>query len=339
MANSIYNNLVLEDAYESVLATALDYQQFMTIDNSLTTEAGNIKRVIKHTVVGSTEDLAMGVGNSGNIEVKTTYEDYPCLTTQGRFAYYDEEAAADGAVVDGGIKGLSEKMVNDLTAKAIAELDKAVLEKGYSTVSFDDFVDAIALANRESTDGWYILINPGMEGKLRKAFNSNIQYVEAFIRSGYIGHICGIPVYVSKGVPNDTAYIASPEAVKCFIKKGTEIENERDANTRKNTVYARKVACVALVDDAKVVKLAKSVATACTVTTGTKDTKTIGGAAATGSTVEIYLNGALVGTATAASNAYSFTNADNLVAGDKIVAIAKLTGYVSSTSSEFTVAS
>jgi hypothetical protein len=46
--------------------------------------------------------------------------------------------------------------------------------------------------------------------------------------------------------------------VRLFIKKGTEIEQERDANTRKNTVYTRKVALVALVDDRKLVKITEA---------------------------------------------------------------------------------
>lgn len=64
-----------------------------------------------------------------------------------------------------------------------------------------------------------------------------------------------MPVIVSKAVPAGTGFLATKEAVKCFVKKGVEIEQERDANIRKNTIYGRKVMLVALVDQTRVVKL------------------------------------------------------------------------------------
>ena len=54
------------------------------------------------------------------------------------------------------------------------------------------------------------------------------------------------------------AYLASKEAVTCFVKKGSEVEQERDANTRQNKVYARKVMLIALTDANKVVKITAS---------------------------------------------------------------------------------
>ena len=60
---------------------------------------------------------------------------------------------------------------------------------------------------------------------------------------------------VSKAVPAKKAFIADKTAVTVFTKKGSEIEMEREANTRSNTIYGRKVAVVALTDATKVVKL------------------------------------------------------------------------------------
>ncbi len=81
MANTIYDNVVLGNKYNSVLTTKLDLQNFITVDDSLTEEAGNIKRINTKTVTGSVEDLAQGVGNSGNIEVTTSTADYTVGTT------------------------------------------------------------------------------------------------------------------------------------------------------------------------------------------------------------------------------------------------------------------
>ena len=55
------------------------------------------------------------------------------------------------------------------------------------------------------------------------------------------------------------AFLATKEAVTVFTKKGSETEQERDANIRKNTVYARKVMLVALTDATRVVEIATAV--------------------------------------------------------------------------------
>ena len=337
MANVIYPNTILENKYESVLTTKLNLQNYLTVDNDLQQDAGMKKRIITKTVTGSVEDLAQGAGNSETIEVGTSYADYDVGTTQGRFVYYDEEAMADGNLVDAGLTGIGEKMINDFVSKAVAEWRKATLQQGYSTIGFDTVVDAIAKMNLEDESALFMLISPNMVAAFRKAVKDELKYSEGFTRTGYLGSLVGVPCYVSKAIPDGEAIIASKEAVRLFIKKNTEIEQERDANTRKNTVYARKVALVALVDATKVVRIGRNPTTAATVTTYTKNAKTVAGAATTGATVEVYINGELDGTATAASSAYTYTAKANLAANDTVYVIAKIEGEIDSKSTTVTV--
>jgi hypothetical protein len=159
MANVIYANEVLENKYNSVLTTKLDLQKFMTVDNTLTAEAGMIKKVITKTATGNVEDLDMGEGNTGAIEVSTSTVPYTVGTTQGKFVYYDEEAMADPAVVEAGLTGLAEKMVNSFVAKAVDEWEKAE-EITVSAYDFAAVVDAIADMDLEDESGLFMLINP-----------------------------------------------------------------------------------------------------------------------------------------------------------------------------------
>ena len=331
MGNVIYPDVVIEKKYESVLSTKLDMQQFMNVDYSLSEDSGMIKKVITKTVSGNVEDLAMGAGNTEYVEVGTSVVDYEVGVTQGRFAYYDEEAMSDDRIVEAGLTGLAEVMVNDFTAKAIAEMDKASLQQAYtSSVDFDCIVDAIGLMNLEAEEGLFMLINPAMQAAFRKVLKDDLKYSEGFVRTGYIGHVCGVPVYISKAVPAGEAFIASKEAVTLFIKKGVERELDRNANIRQNIEYIRKVALVALTDARKIVKIGASQATAATITTSAKGAKAVAGAATTGATVEVWINGVLDGTAVAASSAYAYTAKANLVAGDEIKVIAKKAGCVDS---------
>ena len=255
MAHTIYENFVLENKMEDLLTTAVDMNAYMTADTSLTENAGMKKKVNTYTATGNVQELGMGEGNTEDIEVSFITNEYEVGTTQGRTYYYDEQEMTDPYAVDVALKGLADIMTNDLTAKAIGEFKKATMVQYGATWVFDNIVDAIAKMNLEKEEGLFLLINPAQQAAFRKNLKDDLKYVEGFVRAGYIGTVCGVPVIISKAVPVGEAYLATREAITCFIKKGNEIEQERDANTRKNTIFARKVMLVALTNATKVVRL------------------------------------------------------------------------------------
>lgn len=71
------------------------------------------------------------------------------------------------------------------------------------------------------------------------------------IYNGQIGSVCGIPVIVTKAL-EDEAYLMTKEAVTCFMKKDLEVEQDRDADTRTNSVYLRTAYVCAVTDATKV---------------------------------------------------------------------------------------
>ena len=251
----VYDNTILENKIEDFLTTALDVAQYATHDDSLTQSAGMKKVVNKYTATGNVEDVLMGEGNTEDIEVAFDSVEYTVGVTQGRFPYYDEEAMTDPMVVDVGLKKLAAQMTNDLTAKIVKELDKTKLVINSATWTFNQIVDAIAMFPDEEISGLFLLVNKAQVADLRKNLGDSLKYVEDFVRTGYIGTVCGVPVIATNAVKAGEAYLATKEAVTIFTKKGSEIEQERDANIRLNKVYARKVMLVALTDDTKVIKL------------------------------------------------------------------------------------
>lgn len=304
---SAYDNFVLENKIESILTTKLDLMNYLTPDYSLQTEPGMIKKIHTYTPTGDVEDLTQGNGNTQSIDAGFVERDYKVKVTQGRFPYYDEQLMSDPAYVDAGIKGLSEKMVNDLSAKAVAEMGHATLAKSTTNYALADVIDAMALYNYEEEGGLFMLVSLGAKAMLRKQLKDELKYSEDFARKGYIGSIMGVPVFESKAVPKDCAFIASREAVTAFVKKGVEIEQERDANVRKTTVYARKAMCVALTDATRVVMMGPAQTTTVTCTADKSDAQ-ITGAADTGAIVYAFqADGTFIGSATASSNTYTIS--------------------------------
>lgn len=255
MAHQVYENIVLSNKVNDILTTQVNLNNYLTIDTSLAEAAGMKKKVITYNSTGNVEQLAMGEGNSESIEVKNTVAEYDVLTYQGQFAFYDEEEMADPMVVDTGLKHSADRLTNTFVANAIAEMEKASLEVPASAWSFDVVVDAIAKLSLESEEGLFLLVSPEDKAAIRKALKDDLKYSEAFVRAGYIGTVCGVPVIVSKAVPAGKGYLATKEAVTVFIKKDTETEYERQANERHNKYFVRKVAVVALTDGSKIVKI------------------------------------------------------------------------------------
>lgn len=252
MAHTIYENSVLSNKLNEVLATKVDINPYMTIDTSLTQAAGMKKVVNVYTASGDVEALAMGAGNTGEIEVSFEPKEYDVLTYQGKFSYYDEHEMQDPMVVDSGIEGAAKKMVNKFNDLAIAEFGKATLTAS-GAIGFDTIVDA--LAKLGETQAEFMLINPASLAGFRKSLKELLSYSEGFARNGYVGSVAGVPVVVSNIVPENTAYIGTKEAVTVFIKKDTEVEQARDADVRRNDYWVRKYAVVALTDATKAVKV------------------------------------------------------------------------------------
>lgn len=255
MSHQMYENVVLSNKINDILATAVNFNNYMTIDNTLAENAGMKKKVITYTSTENVEALEMGKGNTKSLTVSKSETDYTVKTFQGKFAFYDEEEMTDPMVVDTGLKHSADNMINEFTKLAIAEFERATLAVEAEAWSFDVVVDAIAKMNLEDEAGLFLLISPADKAAFRKALKDDLNYSEGFVRTGYIGNVCGVPVIVSKAVEAGKAYLATKDAITTFIKKDTEIEYERDADTRNNSYWVRKVAVVALTDATKAVKI------------------------------------------------------------------------------------
>lgn len=330
MAHYVYENKVIQNKYESILKTKLDINNYLTVDHSLESAEGDDVEIYTRSVEGNFQDVAMGEGNTQDVEVTGTMRKYTVKTKQGRFTYFDEQARKDSLVVDTGLKGMVETSVNAWTAEAIAEYEKAYTKNvTTSSLSFDDFVDAVALFGEDGAAGLTALINPEYLATLRKNLKDDLKYVEGYVRTGYIGHVAGVPVVSSNVIPKGEVIISKKEAVTLFLKKASETEQEREPNLRKNIVYMRKVAITALTKESSVVRIAAAATTTTTITAA-KAQKTITGAATTGANVRVYLNDTFLAETAAASSAYTVTAEKDLAAGDRVLVIAQKPGQVAS---------
>lgn len=254
--NVVYDNFVLENKFKDILETKLDAIKFMTVDTDLQGVEGMKKTINTYTYDGAVEAVAEGATNTTRGKVTFVDQDYDVIVKQQVFDYTDEQAMKDRNVVEVGVKGSAVEMVNDLNNDFFTEIAKtSTLHTHTGSLSYDVIVDAIEKMNIEDETGLFLLIGTDLKAQIRKDPDFKASRLGEMLYHGQIGDICGVPVAVSKKVPANTAYLATKEAVTCFIKKQNEVEQDRQKEKRINTVITRKVALVALTDATKAVKI------------------------------------------------------------------------------------
>lgn len=255
-----YDNFVLANEIEDQYNSQLEMSRFCTTDNSLVGVPGDTVKVHVYSATDGTQKLAMGEGNTKNIEVTYNEKDYTIYLLQNRFPYYDEEEMKDPLVVETGLRHMVTDMVNTVRGSIYDEFLKATLSVTNSGNWFNDFVDAQALLNVENLEGLelFAFVSPADMASIRKSLKDDLKYVEAFVRSGYVGTVAGINLYTKKDATTGTVVGGTRQAVTIFNKRGTEVEQERDANHRLNEIYSRKYYLPALTDATKAFKIVKA---------------------------------------------------------------------------------
>lgn len=257
MAHTIYDNEVLRNKVTDITNTSIDVFPLMNVDRDLQENAGMKKVINVYKYTGQSEKLTKGQGNSQSGAVSFSPVEYTVELYQQNFSYFDEEEMVDPMVVSVGVEGSSKVMANEIRAdyfKAVATTSNEVNYNG--ALNYDAIVDGITAMDVEDEAGIFVLINPTQKGELRKDADFKSVAQGEIIVNGHIGNVAGIPVIVSKLVTDPI--VATKDAVTCFFKKESEVEAERNANTRKNDLYLRRVCLVALTNETKAVKLKKN---------------------------------------------------------------------------------
>lgn len=269
MSNTVFANKVIEAKAKDLLTTAINARSLMTVDNSLAATAGMIKTINTYTYTGTAEEVAAGAGNTASTRGSIAYvgKDYTVKMVQQAFDYLDEDFMKDNLIVDFGIKGATQVMTNKMTSDFYAalaekstsgtELVKGVTFAKGGKLNYDVIVDAISELNLEDESKIFIVIPNAWKADIRKDEDYKVARQGEVIYNGQVGAIAGIPVIATKAL-TDKAYVMTNEAVTLFIKKDVEVEQDRDADKRKNSIYLRDCYLTALTDATKACKISEA---------------------------------------------------------------------------------
>jgi hypothetical protein len=253
MANTVYDNKVIEAKAKNLLTSAINHRALMTVDTDLAEEAGMTKIINTYTYSGEAEELGAGEGNSVRGAISHVSNEYKVKRVQANFDYCDEDFMADPSVVDNGVAGATAILKNKMNADFYREAAKATLSVP-GGVSYDSIVDAISKLNVEDESKVFVVIPLAEKATLRKDEDYKTARMGEVVYTGQVGTIAGIPVVASAQA--DAAYVMTPDAIKLFMKKDIEAEQDRDKDTCENSVYIRSVYVCALADATKICKIA-----------------------------------------------------------------------------------
>ncbi len=254
--NTVYANKIIEAKAKDLLTTSVNTRSLMTVDTALAQEAGMTKTINTYVYSGTAEEVAAGKGNTNRGSITYTPADYTVKMVQQAFDYQDEDFMKDNTIVDNMLKGANQVMVNKMTADFIGECAKATLSSTFTNFGYDAIVDGISNLNVEDESKLFVIIPNAWKASLRKDADYKAARMGEVVYNGQVGTVAGLPVIATKAL-TDTAYVLNAEAIKLFLKKDVEVEQDRDADTRTNSVYLRTAYVVALVDATKICKLSK----------------------------------------------------------------------------------
>lgn len=261
MALALIPNQVVESKITDIVNTYLDTRSLFNVDTSLVAEAGLSKKIYKYTYTGHVEKLAKGAKNSQRGEVGLKSATYEVARYQQTYGYNDMDYMADPNIVNVLSDGAGKTMTNQIRAEYFTELGKisnSFDATAYASI-YEAAVDAVATLDKASeqdiTDLFLVM---GAEGRAKvrkdKLFEASRQ--GEILYTGQFGTIAGIPCVYSNLVPEGTIYLTEHNAVTFFVKKEGTVEQDRDIETKDNTVVYERHGLIALTDDTRSCKIA-----------------------------------------------------------------------------------
>lgn len=255
MAHVLYENKVIENKMTDLVNTQLDVNALFTVDNTLATEAGLKKVINKYTYTGEVEKLAKGAKNTKKGAVSFVPTEYTIERYQQTFEYNDMDVMQDPQILDVATSGAATVMANDMKSKYFAELAKISKTHEYEVFNYDAVVDALAEINREVESDMFLVMGNDLRAAIRKDDDYKASRQGEILYTGQFGSISGLPCIFSKLVPAGTAYVTAKDQVKLFVKNEGTVEQDRDIETKDNTVVYDRHGVMALVDETKSIKL------------------------------------------------------------------------------------
>ena len=262
---NLVNPEVMADIVEKKLVDAMRFAPLATIDNTLEGRPGDTIKLPSFNYIGDAATLAEAVALTPD---QLTASSLPVQVH--KIAKGIE--ISDEAILSGYGDPVGE-IANQLALSIASQEDNEMLTTlsniaspmVHTTVADPTDTDIIAALEKfgEDIDGQKVaLVSPAVYTAMRSNVNSWIPASElaADIKiKGVVGEYQGCQVMISNKLATPkTIYIVKPGALRIFIKRGTQVEADRDILKFTNVFTASKHFATYLYDPSKAIKIVKA---------------------------------------------------------------------------------
>ena len=254
---NMINPEVLGAFLETKLVNAIKLSPLAVVGTELQGRAGNTLTLPTWQYVGDAKDLEEGVADTP-VALETQSREIKIKKASKSVEITDEALLSGyGNPADEIASQLLTSIASKVEADCFAALATASLTQS-GAVSADTVADALVKFGEDLDEEMFLFINPADYATIRK--NANFSYVngQQMTIGGTVGYIFNCAVVVSNRVAANTALIVKRGALGIELKRGVNVESDRDI-LRKTNVYSVDEHYVAYLRDAsKVIKIANA---------------------------------------------------------------------------------
>lgn len=254
---NMINPEVLGAFLETKLVNAIKLSPLAVVGTELQGRAGNTLTLPTWQYIGDAKDLEEGVADTP-VALETQSREIKIKKASKSVEITDEALLSGyGNPADEIATQLLTSIASKVEADCFAALATASLTQS-GAVSADTVADALVKFGEDLDEEMFLFINPADYATIRK--NANFSYVngQQMTIGGTVGYIFNCAVVVSNRVAANTALIVKRGALGIELKRGVNVESDRDI-LRKTNVYSVDEHYVAYLRDAsKVIRIAQS---------------------------------------------------------------------------------
>ncbi len=265
---SLINPQVMADMIDRKLVDAMKFTPLCKVDNTLVGRPGDTVTLPQYAYIGDAVDVAELV--DFDISELTASTQEVKVKKVGKGVTISDEAVLSGygdpvgEIGDQLVISIASKLDNDV----LSALDNASLIYPVVSVTPNDVNNALVKLGEDFEGDKYIFVSPATYAVLRdaKEWVPASEIAAQIVLRGVVGMIYGCYVVITNKITTtDKAYIVKPGAVALFMKRGSQVESDRNIVNKSTTFTADKHYVAYLYDSSKAVKLGAATLTALTV--------------------------------------------------------------------------
>ena len=255
---SLINPQVMADMIDRKLVDAMKFTPLCKVDNTLVGRPGDTVTLPQYAYIGDAVDVAELV--DFDISELTASTQEVRVKKVGKGVTISDEAVLSGygdpvgEIGDQLVLSIASKLDNDV----LSALNNASLIYPVISVTPNDVNNALVKLGEDFDGEKYLFVSPATYAVLRdaKEWVPASEIAAQIVLRGVVGMIYGCYVVITNKIATtNTAYIVKPGAVALFMKRGTQVESDRNITNKSTTFTADKHYAAYLYDSSKVVKL------------------------------------------------------------------------------------